>query len=98
VLRRHALLIGAGVVGLAVLARPLLIVLRFLDSAICAQLPTHELYLGGTPLPLCARDTGIYTGAALASPSVRWFLALLPTGILLMALALITFRRRSALD
>lgn len=47
------------------LAAPLLGLLRLLDSGICAQLPTHMLYPAGVPLPLCARNTGIYSGAAL---------------------------------
>src|SRR5579863_2591880 len=36
--------------------------LRWLDSGICAQLPTHSFYPGGERLPLCARNTGIYLG------------------------------------
>src|SRR5437879_11555029 len=36
--------------------------LRWLDSGICAQLPTHSFYPGGQRLPLCARNTGIYLG------------------------------------
>ncbi|WP_162004868.1 DUF2085 domain-containing protein [Dictyobacter vulcani] len=36
--------------------------LRWLDSGICAQLPTHSLYPGGERLPLCSRNTGIYLG------------------------------------
>lgn len=36
--------------------------LRWLDSGICAQLPTHSFYPGGIQLPLCARNTGIYLG------------------------------------
>jgi uncharacterized membrane protein len=36
--------------------------LRWLDSGICAQLPTHSFYPGGQQLPLCARNTGIYLG------------------------------------
>jgi uncharacterized membrane protein len=38
--------------------------LRWLDSGICAQLPTHSFYPGGERLPLCARNTGIYLGFA----------------------------------
>jgi uncharacterized membrane protein len=48
------------------LSAPLLEALRWLDSGICAQLPTHTLRPGGVALPLCARNTGIYTGSALA--------------------------------
>jgi uncharacterized membrane protein len=40
----------------------LLDLLRWLDSGICAQLPTHSFYPGGEQLPLCARNTGIYLG------------------------------------
>lgn len=36
--------------------------LRWLDSGICAQLPTHSFYPVGEQLPLCARNTGIYLG------------------------------------
>ena len=36
--------------------------LRWLDSGICAQIPTHSFYPGGERLPLCARNTGIYLG------------------------------------
>jgi uncharacterized membrane protein len=36
--------------------------MRALDGGICAQLPTHLFYPGGQSLPLCARNTGIYTG------------------------------------
>jgi len=46
-------------------AGALLTLLRTLDAGICAQLPGHTLYPGGIPLPLCARNTGIYSGAAL---------------------------------
>ncbi|MDQ2715159.1 MAG: DUF2085 domain-containing protein [Chloroflexota bacterium] len=39
--------------------------LRWLDSGICAQLPTHSFYPGGERLPLCARNTGIYLGFSI---------------------------------
>lgn len=52
-------------------AQAALALLRLLDSGICAQLPTHMLKPGGIPLPLCARNTGIYTGAALAFGVLR---------------------------
>jgi uncharacterized membrane protein len=48
--------------------------LRALDGGICAQLPTHSFWPGGQQLPLCSRNTGIYTGFALG------FLTLLGTG------------------
>ncbi len=41
---------------------PVLDRLRWLDSGICAQLPSHSFYPGGERLPLCARNTGIYLG------------------------------------
>ncbi|HOJ10172.1 MAG TPA: DUF2085 domain-containing protein [Clostridiales bacterium] len=31
-------------------------------SLICHQIPSRTIYAGGIPLPLCARDTGIYMG------------------------------------
>ena len=36
--------------------------LQWLDSGVCAQLPTHSFYPGGERLPLCSRNTGIYLG------------------------------------
>lgn len=48
--------------------------LRALDGGICAQLPAHSFFPGGQQLPLCSRNTGIYTGFALG------FLTLLGTG------------------
>ena len=36
--------------------------LRWLDSGICAQQPSHSFFPGGQQLPLCARNTGIYLG------------------------------------
>ncbi|GHO50202.1 DUF2085 domain-containing protein [Ktedonospora formicarum] len=57
-----SILIGA-CVGLALWPEKLLIVgLRWLDSGICAHIPSHVFTLGGEMLPLCARDTGIYMG------------------------------------
>lgn len=48
--------------------------LRALDGGICAQLPSHSFFPGGQQLPLCSRNTGIYTGFAMG------FLTLLGTG------------------
>lgn len=39
--------------------------LRALDGGICAQLPSHSFFPGGERLPLCSRNTGIYTGFSL---------------------------------
>ncbi len=41
---------------------PLINRMSWLDSGICAQLPTHSFFPGGEQLPLCARNTGIYLG------------------------------------
>lgn len=41
--------------------------LRAIDGGICAQLPSHTLYPGGTRLPLCSRNTGIYLGVTLGA-------------------------------
>ena len=80
-------------------AAPFIELLRYLDSSICAQLPTHTLSLGGVPLPLCARNTGIYTGAA-AAVALLWRSgrgrAMLPpprhiVGILLAAIGAMAF-------
>src|SRR5260221_6078532 len=37
---------------------------------ICHQLPTRSFHLWGAVLPVCARCTGIYAGAAVASAAV----------------------------
>jgi uncharacterized membrane protein len=36
--------------------------LRALDGGICAQAPSHSFWPGGQQLPLCSRNTGIYSG------------------------------------
>lgn len=61
----------AALLLLVPLGPQILATLRFLDSGICAQLPTHMLAPGGVTLPLCARNTGIYTGAALTFGILR---------------------------
>ncbi len=63
------LLIGLGVACVAALAGAIFLPggtlidrLQVLDSGVCAQLPTHSFFPGGIQLPLCSRNTGIYTG------------------------------------
>ncbi len=34
----------------------------FIGSLVCHQIPGRTLFIDGIPLPLCARDTGIYLG------------------------------------
>ena len=38
---------------------------NFMGSLFCHQIPERTLTIGGRLLPLCARDTGIYTGFAV---------------------------------
>ena len=38
---------------------------HLIGYAICHQIPDRTIHIGGTPLPLCARCTGIYLGALL---------------------------------
>src|SRR5258706_10905890 len=72
--------------------------LRALDGGICAQLPGHSFWIGGQQLPLCARNSGIYTGFAstiallFATGRIRssrlpapWVAALLGLAVLFMA-------------
>ena len=37
-------------------------IMKLAGSLICHQLPERSIYAEGMPLPLCARDTGIYLG------------------------------------
>jgi uncharacterized membrane protein len=62
--------------------------------AICHQLPDRTIHFGDTPLPLCARCTGIYLGVLTGLGAVvlrRRFYAveLPPTGILVLLLTFI---------
>ena len=72
------LLVALGIVYVAALAvvtllpgGTLLDRLRALDGGICAQLPTHSFFFDGQQLPLCSRNTGIYSGFA-ATLLVIW--------------------------
>jgi len=40
----------------------LLSAIRFLLSGVCHQLPSHSYWVGGQPLPLCARCSGTFLG------------------------------------
>ncbi|HLZ21914.1 MAG TPA: DUF2085 domain-containing protein [Ktedonobacterales bacterium] len=68
------LVIGLGavyVVAIAALAflpgATLIERLRTLDGGICAQIPSHSFFPGGQQLPLCSRNTGIYSGFTAAT-------------------------------
>jgi uncharacterized membrane protein len=39
-----------------------------MGAFVCHQLPARSFQLWGTQMPVCARCTGIYAGAALAAP------------------------------
>jgi hypothetical protein len=43
-----------------------------LGSVICHQLPSRSFHLWSVQLPVCARCTGIYVGAALAASVATW--------------------------
>ena len=42
--------------------------LRPLCGFICHQRPERSFFIGGAQLPVCARCTGLYVGAAVAAP------------------------------
>jgi uncharacterized membrane protein len=42
--------------------------LRPLCGVICHQRPERSFFVGGSQLPVCARCTGLYVGAAVAVP------------------------------
>ena len=55
--RPHATTIGA----------PLIVAVYAVGSMICHQLPERSFHLWTAQLPVCARCTGIYAGAAMAA-------------------------------
>jgi uncharacterized membrane protein len=72
--------------------------LRALDGGICAQAPSHSFWPSGQQLPLCSRNTGIYSGftatllVLLVSGRIRassfpgrWVLVVLAAAVVFMA-------------
>jgi len=49
----------------------LLDVITFLLGGVCHQLPEHSYWIGGRPLPLCARCTGTFLGLWLGLFALR---------------------------
>jgi uncharacterized membrane protein len=66
--RRWLLLLSLLIVAIFFLSPPLTILdkTQLIGYAICHQLPARSFHLGHTPLPLCARCTGIFLGVWLA--------------------------------
>jgi uncharacterized membrane protein len=48
-------------------AYPFAFVVYLIGSVVCHQLPARSFHLAATPLPVCARCSGIYLGAAWAA-------------------------------
>ena len=61
-----ALSLGAVIWVMAVIALPDTV--RPIGRVICHQRPERSFFIGGTQMPVCARCTGLYAGAALAAP------------------------------
>ena len=61
-----ALAIGICVWAAALFLLPA--VLAPICAVICHQRPERSFFVGGTQMPVCARCTGLYVGAALAVP------------------------------
>src|SRR5215510_6838555 len=90
-LGRGVLALGALCWSVALFAAPSL--LYPIGALICHQRPERSFFIHGLQLPVCARCTGLYIGAAAASPlavalasaltahRARWILSLaaLPT-------------------
>lgn len=65
--RRLMLLIAVLVVAVFLFSPPVTLLdkTHAIGYAVCHQIPARSFYLGGQPLPLCARCTGIYLGTLL---------------------------------
>ena len=62
-----SILIGAPIALQSRIASPSLALLYVGASRICHQKPERTFHLGGQPLPVCARCTGIYLAAAVGT-------------------------------
>jgi hypothetical protein len=49
------------------LSHPFALVAYGMGSVLCHQLPVRSFHMWAVPLPVCARCTGVYVGAALAA-------------------------------
>ncbi|MEF8864515.1 MAG: DUF2085 domain-containing protein [Salinibacter sp.] len=70
------LAITSGVLALAmlppVLSAPLQAVVRDGFAPVCHQMPARSLHVGGVPVALCDRCTGIYVGLVLGVAGTGW--------------------------
>jgi uncharacterized membrane protein len=90
-------LVGLVVVGFALAPADLPAKAYLALHGLCAQNPTRTFALGGLPLPVDARMTGLYLGSLLAAGPLllarrrgvvvgRWWLVALVAGVVVMAL------------